>query len=89
MSKKDRAEWAILGRVIGTASGWNQGDTFALNLYDFEPAPDVPLPKGTPFICFESGKVEYWSEQEPFEVVQSFDLLDVLANARRKQLDNG
>lgn len=82
--KNQRDEWVVLGRVIGAAIGWDQGGAFALNLYDFEPAAEVPLPKGTPFICFESGKVEYWSDKEPFEVVQSFDLIDVLAQARRK-----
>lgn len=33
MSKK-RIEWTVLGRKVGTATGWDQADTFCMSLYD-------------------------------------------------------
>lgn len=69
-------EVTVLGRVIGTSTGWEQADTFALILYGFEPADNVDLPAGDPCINFETGKIEYWNESG---VEHSFDLLNVLA----------
>lgn len=80
-----RTDWVMLGRLIGTATGWDQGDTFALSLYDFEPAEGVCLPKGDPYINFESGVIEYWSDDGQV-VVYRFDLIDVLQNAEKRSL---
>jgi hypothetical protein len=62
MSKEKRVDWTVLGRVIGTATGWDQVDTFVMMLYDFEPAVDVDLPTGDINIDFENGVVETFDD---------------------------
>jgi hypothetical protein len=74
-------EWKILGRIIGTATGWDQGDTFAMNLYNFIPADGIALPPGEPFIDFETGKVEYFDSEG--NITQSFDIVKILASVER------
>lgn len=82
---ENRQKWIICGRVIGTATGWNQSDTsFAMSLFDFKPAKGVALPAGDHFISFEDGTVEYWDEGGE-TVTQSFDLIDALQNAERRK----
>lgn len=73
---KQLSDWKVLGRVIGQASGWDQGDTFAINLYDFTPAKGIALPPGEPFIDFASGKVDYFDDGG--NVTQTFDLITIL-----------
>lgn len=61
--KKDqRLPWTVLGREIGTATGWDQADTFVMQLYDFKPADNVDLPSGTLCINFESGVAETYDD---------------------------
>lgn len=60
--KNERLPWTVLGREIGTASGWDQADTFVMQLYDFEPAASVDLPPGTLCINFETGLAETYDE---------------------------
>lgn len=45
MSDK-RCEWTIMGRVVGTGTGWDQMDTSEIIIYDFVPAEGVDLPVG-------------------------------------------
>ena len=75
-------EVTVLGRLIGTSTGWDQPDTFALILYGFKPADNVNLPAGAPCLNFETGKVEYYGEDG---IEQTFDLLTALANAELRQ----
>jgi len=56
-------EWEILGRIIGTATAWDQADTFVMQLYDFEPAVDINLPSGCLCIDFESGIAEIYDDE--------------------------
>lgn len=78
----DKIEWNVLGRIIGTASGWDQADTFVINLYDFEPAKEVPLdPSECIFIDFESGKVEAYGESG--EPIWTKDLMESLSGAKK------
>ena len=56
-------EWKILGRTIGTASGWDQSDTFVMMLYDFKPSAGIDLPSGTLCINFESGIAETYDDE--------------------------
>lgn len=42
---KERNEWTFLGRVIGSATGWD-GEMESFTLYDFEPSPNIDLPSG-------------------------------------------
>ena len=54
----EREEYTILGRLLGTATGWDQADDWAITLYDFEPAEGVMLPKcRTLFIAYDTGSL--------------------------------
>ena len=81
MAKQKRTAWNVLGRKIGTATGWDEVDTFILQLYDFEPANNVDLPKATLRINFENGKVETYDDEG--KVLTSHDLLTSLNNVER------
>lgn len=66
----ERLEWEVLGRVVGTATGWDQQDTWIMMLYDFEPAEGVELPSGDVSFDFERGlATTYNDEGEPVETV--------------------
>jgi hypothetical protein len=77
MAKERRLPWTLLGRLIGTASGWDQADTFVMQLYDFEPAKGVDLPSGTISVNFESGLVETWDEEG--KPITSRDVVEALS----------
>jgi hypothetical protein len=39
----ERIEWVVLGRLIGTGTGWDQQDELSFTIYDFEPSiVDLP-----------------------------------------------
>jgi hypothetical protein len=42
----DRTTVTILGRTLGTASGWDGDPGECIVLYDFEPLTGIDLPKG-------------------------------------------
>ena len=63
MAKTKRLPWTLLGRDIGTATGWDQADTFVMQLYDFKPAHGIDLPSGTISVNFETGLVESYDEE--------------------------
>lgn len=79
----DRVDWTVLGRIIGSASGWDQADTFVMNIYDFEPAANVPL-EATEclFIDFENGKVEAYND-DTGKPSWSKDLIESLSGATK------
>lgn len=79
--KNDRLPWTILGRNIGTASGWDHADAFVMQLYDFEPADDVDLPSGTLCIDFEKGIAETFDDEGKTLISKDIvlALFDVLA----------
>lgn len=59
----DRFNWTVCGRAIGTATGWDQIDTFTIVLYEFIPAEGLELPTGDASIDFESGKMETFDDE--------------------------
>lgn len=78
MTTQKRIEWTVLGRVIGTATGWDQADTFVIGLYDFEPAENVKLPEtDCLWIDFESGTAQTFDEGGNVET--SHDIVAALA----------
>lgn len=76
MSKDKRAEWTVCGRAIGTATGWDQSDTFAMMLYDFEPAEGCKIPKGVVLFRFENGTVE--THNDDGSIALQLDMIDAL-----------
>jgi hypothetical protein len=78
----ERQEWIILGRVIGTATGWDQGDTFVIQIYDFEPAPGVNLPADE-CISFDFEKGLAQTYDDAGQTKESFDIISALQGARQ------
>src|SRR5580692_4756337 len=78
MEKTDRMDWIVCGRKIGTASGWDQSDTFCCTLFEFIPADGVALPEGDISIHFESGAVETYGEDG--EPTISIDLIGAIGH---------
>jgi hypothetical protein len=71
----------LLGRVIGTSSGWDMPGTFAMTLYEFEPAAGVSLPKGDLGIQFEYGQFEIYDDVG--NVTFTADIVDTIKNIPR------
>jgi hypothetical protein len=70
----------VLGRLWGNASGWDQVAEQVIYFYDFEPAPGVPLPKGSGIaFCFDRGFVETYDDTTG-EVNWSSDLVPIAAS---------
>jgi hypothetical protein len=76
VSKDKRIDWTVLGRKIGTATGWDQADTFVMMLYDFEPLPCFDLPSGGVNIDFERGTIETYDDNG--NVTRGCDLVNAL-----------
>lgn len=67
----------VLGRVIGTATGWDQHDSSVFEYYGFQPVPEVNIPHGGICIDFDNGLLTM-SDDESVEA--SRDLLPIIAN---------
>lgn len=82
MSALERYPVTLLGRLVGSATGWDQIDTFQVSLYDFIPAEGINLPK-TEFLTidYESGKASTFNEAG--ERVFEADLISVLQDTVR------
>lgn len=77
--QKQVLDWIVCGRAIGSASGWDQSDTFELMLYDFVPAAGVNIPEGTVTFRFENGTVHTWKDDG--SVDWQGDLIDTIKDA--------
>lgn len=62
MAKEKRTDWTVLGRKVGTSTGWDQVDTFVMMLYDFEPVSGIDLPDGCVNFDFENGTAESFDD---------------------------
>lgn len=78
----DRMDWTVLGRVIGTGTGWDQQDTNVIIIYDFIPAEGIPLPSGD--LSFDSELGYFQTYDDEGNEVAVVDAIDTLANVKRK-----
>lgn len=81
MAHEKRYQAVVLGRVIGTASGWDGLDFNAILFFDFHPAPGIAIPPGMISVMYDSGKVEIADDDG--NITFSADLIDVLSGAER------
>lgn len=63
MMARDRVEWTVLGRVIGTATGWDTLDGSDIILYEFVPTPEIDLPSGDLGVLFEKGLFQTYDDE--------------------------
>lgn len=74
-----RYGWKVLGRVIGTVTGWDQADRFIIELHDFKPAKGVSIKKAECLcIDFESGCAIIYDDNG--QEVYNWDLIMALRN---------
>ena len=84
--KKEMIDWTVCGRAIGRASGWDQSDTFAMMLYDFEPISGYKGPSGDVLFRFENGTIESFNKDG--SVKESADLIDSIKNLPVNRVDD-
>lgn len=77
----NRFPFFLLGRVIGTTTGWDQVADLEITLYDFEPEKGIDLPSGLVSFNFEEGLAKVYSDDG--EVLQSYDLVKVLTDVKQ------
>lgn len=76
----DQMDVIILGRKLGTASGW-AGDALSPSFYDFVPvekASDLVVSEGG-VLNIDLGKGVFDAYDENGEIVESHDLVPILA----------
>lgn len=77
MSK--RSDWKLLGRTIGTGTGWDDNDFIAFVIYDFEPRTGLALPKGNVYVDLTQGTMQLTDDKGvAFEVVDLVQALQSL-----------
>lgn len=80
---RERMDVTIMGRRIGTASGWDVPVDHMLCFYDFVPEPGVPIQSDvTLAVCFDSGTFETYNDDNG-EVVWSADAVPILMTLPR------
>lgn len=85
---QERHEYVVLGRIIGTAAGWDQVGDWSINFYEFEPAPGVPLPVAEAlFFDSETGLFEAYDDAG--NVVFHQDAIVTLLAVPKKEPSNG
>lgn len=77
----ERTEWVVLGRKIGTGTGWDASDMQAFVIYDFIPYADTNLPEGDLNFDMQSGKAQQYDDagNETF----SCDIIDAIVLTAR------
>lgn len=78
MAENEMQDWIVCGRAIGRCSGWDQSDTFAMTLYDFEPAAGYEGPRGEVVFRFENGTIESFNDDGSVKL--SCDMIDAIKN---------
>lgn len=70
----DRIEVIILGRVLGTAEGWDGEPGECIWFYEFEPKDGISLGKGDLQVDFNSGAIGIQTNaggiDEPVDIVE-------------------
>lgn len=73
----DRHQFDILGRNIGTATGWDEAGNFGLTLYGLHPVQGLDIPSGDMFIDFESGQFESYGADG--SAIAGGDIVSIIA----------
>lgn len=84
MSDK-RMDWTICGRKIGTATGWDQHDTFIIGLSDFVAGPGYKGPSGMITFNFERGYIETYDDNG--ELVDQADLITAIQDCPEDRIE--
>ncbi len=83
MSSDNPTELTVLGRILGTHTGWDLADTDSFQFYDFLPADGVVIPAtDCLFVDFSKGLYEaYFGD----DIGARGDLIDALKDLPRSE----
>lgn len=59
---ENRSDLVVLGRVIGTFTGWDQGDTLNFVFYGFKPKFEG-MPEGDMNVDYEGGFFRFYDDE--------------------------
>lgn len=77
-------ELVIMGRIIGSHSGWDDGGGHSLIFYDFT-ASNAEIPFGSLFVDFETGIFEiYDPEDDGPNVLLHGDFIEIFGSCPKK-----
>ncbi len=77
MTTKETYDLIILGRKIGTCTGWDEYETDVFGFYDVNcKLPNMPIDNKDISIDYKKGILEIWSDVE--ENIITYDLVSVL-----------
>jgi hypothetical protein len=77
---EERTRCEVLGRDIGSYTGWDQPDTFTIQFIEFEPREGVNIPAGTLYIEFETGAYEVFDSKG--DSVASGDIVNAIKDIK-------
>lgn len=81
-TNEDRVEYVVLGRVVGTVTGWDDGD-HEIILYNLVAAANArQVPDGDVTFDFELGLIKQYDEAG--NVLKSIDMITALLEIPRK-----
>lgn len=60
MSK--RINFPVLGRAIGTVTGWDEADDYCIILHNFIPSAGLPMPTGELVINYDRGLIQTFGD---------------------------
>lgn len=73
----DDIDWIICGRRIGTATGWDQADTFSMQVYNLKPDPAYQGPvSDCVTFDFERGLAQSFTDTG--DVASSVDIIEAI-----------
>jgi len=72
----------VLGRDIGTFTGWDQIDDDMMVFYDYTPHVSVGLPSGDLFVSYGAGLVMTYDDDG--QETSKNDLIDAIGHVTRK-----
>jgi hypothetical protein len=76
----ERVPWIVLGREIGTGTGWD-GELDSFTIYNFKPEHEVKLPEGDLHIDFIKGLfLQYTDDGEETFQADMIEILMTLPN---------
>lgn len=82
--EEDRIEVDVLGRNLGTASGWDGDMGECIWFYDFEPDEGIDLPKGMIQIDYNKGIMGV-PDDESGVITDAFDIVVFLSKVEKRK----
>ncbi len=83
---KDPIKWCIAGRCIGTATGWDESDTYAMMIYNLVGGPGYTGPTGDVVASFEKGYITSYTDDG--DIKEQVDMLEAIKDCPVDHIDD-